>query len=53
MMGSSSNLNPAYIFQFTQGAQSFTTLKTDLCQDINIFSKFRICLNGAFHNSFP
>jgi len=53
MMGSSSNVNPAYIFQFTQGAQSFTSLMTDLCQDMNIFSKFRIDFNGTFHNSFP
>ena len=30
------------------GVQSFTSLKADLCQDINRVSSFSMCLNGTF-----
>ena len=30
------------------GAQSFTSLMADLCQDINRVSSFRRCHNGIF-----
>ena len=31
------------------GAQSFTSLMEDLCQDINRVSSFSRCINGTFH----